>query len=259
MDTTTRTLPSIVLVPGHWLGAWSWDQVAHELRARGHHVTAVTLPGLDPADPDRAAATLDQQADALRRAVRHAAPEGSSVILVAHSGAGFPASVLLDREPAAVARVVYVDSGPVSDGSVFDPALPTEVAEVPLPPLEQLAEQASLEGLSERDLQLFRDRAVPEPAPVARAQVRLSNPARLDVPSTIIACSIPAAVMMQMAREGHPMMAEVAGLRDLEVVDLPTGHWPMWSRPSDLAAAIAEAAAPAPRIVVEALNRRTGA
>lgn len=47
---------------------------------------------------------------------------------------------------------------------------------------------------------------------------------------------------MQMAREGHAMMAEVAALRDLELVDLPTGHWPMWSRPTDLAAAIATAA-----------------
>ena len=49
---------------------------------------------------------------------------------------------------------------------------------------------------------------------------------------------------MQLAREGHPMMAEVATLRDLELVDLPTGHWPMWSRPADLAAAIAHTAAP---------------
>ncbi len=48
--------------------------------------------------------------------------------------------------------------------------------------------------------------------------------------------------MMQMARDGHPMMAEVATLRDLELVDLPTGHWPMWSRPTDLASAIANAA-----------------
>jgi len=46
-----------------------------------------------------------------------------------------------------------------------------------------------------------------------------------------------------MARQGHPMMAEVATLRDLELVDLPTGHWPMWSRPADLASAIANAAA----------------
>jgi len=75
-----------------------------------------------------------------------------------------------------------------------------------------------------------------------RETVRLNNDSRRDIPSTIIACSYPAEVMMQMAHEGHPMMAEVATLRDLELVDLPTGHWPMWSRPTDLASAIANAA-----------------
>ena len=37
------------------------------------------------------------------------------------------------------------------------------------------------------------------------------------------------------------MFAEVSRLRDLELVDLPTGHWPMWSRPADLANAVAAA------------------
>jgi len=83
---------------------------------------------------------------------------------------------------------------------------------------------------------------VPEPGPVMREHVYLPNDARRDVPATIIACSYPSEVMMQMAREGHPMMAEVTALRDLDLVDLPTGHWPMWSRPTDLAAAIAAAA-----------------
>ena len=43
----------IVLVPGFWLGGWAWDEVAAALRADGHTVTAVTLPGLESADADR--------------------------------------------------------------------------------------------------------------------------------------------------------------------------------------------------------------
>jgi len=240
MDTTTRTSPAIVLVPGHWLGAWAWDAVAADLRGRGHQVTAVTLPGLDPDDPHRASTTVGQQADALRSAVDAAAADGSSVVLVVHSGAGYPASVLLDRDPTAVARVVYVDSGPSADGSAVDASVPPETEEVPLLQFEQLP--ASLDGLSDDDLKRFRERAVAEPASVMRETVHLNNDSRRDVPSTIIASSYPSEVMMQMAREGHPMMAEVATLRDLELVDLPTGHWPMWSRPADLASAIANAA-----------------
>ena len=35
----------VVLVPGYWLGAWAWDEIAAALRADGHEVTALTLPG----------------------------------------------------------------------------------------------------------------------------------------------------------------------------------------------------------------------
>jgi pimeloyl-ACP methyl ester carboxylesterase len=40
----------IVLVPGFWLGAWAWDEVVDALRADGHDVTALTLPGLESPD-----------------------------------------------------------------------------------------------------------------------------------------------------------------------------------------------------------------
>ena len=51
------TSAPIILVPGFWLGAWAWDDVAASLRADGHHVTALTLPGLEAADADRSAIT----------------------------------------------------------------------------------------------------------------------------------------------------------------------------------------------------------
>jgi pimeloyl-ACP methyl ester carboxylesterase len=62
----------IVLVPGFWLGAWAWDDVATALRADGHDVTALTLPGLDPADADRASVTLADHVEAICGAVREA-------------------------------------------------------------------------------------------------------------------------------------------------------------------------------------------
>ncbi|GAA3861248.1 alpha/beta hydrolase [Leifsonia kafniensis] len=240
METNAPTLTSLVLVPGHWLGGWAWDAVAAELRDRGHYVIAMTLPGLDPDDPDRTSRGLVDQVDALRSAVRGAGADGSPVVLVVHSGAGFPASVFLDEDPTAVSRIIYVDSGPSADGAVFDASVPPDQREAPLPSFEQLV--ASLDGLSEEDLELFRQRAVPQPATVMRTPVRLTNESRRDVPSTIVACSYPSEAIMQMAREGNPMMAEVANLRDLELVDLPTGHWPMWSRPTDLAVTISNAA-----------------
>ena len=43
----------------------------------------------------------------------------------------------------------------------------------------------------------------------------------------------------------HPEWAFLAGLpelRNVTWVDLPTSHWPMWSRPAELAAIIGEVA-----------------
>jgi pimeloyl-ACP methyl ester carboxylesterase len=141
-----------------------------------------------------------------------------------------------------VRRVVWVDSGPVAPGSVYAPDLPEGVVELPLPPFDVLAQQASLEGLSAEALERFRARAVPEPGSVLRQPVELTNDARRTVPTTLVCCSLPSA-QVELARAGHPMFAEVAHLEHLDVVDLPTGHWPMWSRPGDLATAIASAAA----------------
>ena len=49
-------------------------------------------------------------------------------------------------------------------------------------------------------------------------------------------------MLKTMANGGPPFHTELGDLHDLTYVDLPTGHWPMFSRPKDLAVAIAEAA-----------------
>jgi pimeloyl-ACP methyl ester carboxylesterase len=235
--------PHVVLVPGFWLGAWAWDAVVDELRAHGHRATAVTLPGLHAAEPARGGVTWADQVDALSAIVEHAGP---GVVLVAHSGAGSVASGVLDRDPAAVERVIYVDSGPSADGAVYDPEMEPELDEVPLPSFAELtAKGVSLAGLTEADLAEFRRRAVPEPGRVIHEPIHLGNERRRAVPSTVIACSISAATVAELARQRHPMFAEVAQLSNLSYLDLPTGHWPMFSRPRDLAEAIIAATQPA--------------
>jgi pimeloyl-ACP methyl ester carboxylesterase len=79
---------------------------------------------------------------------------------------------------------------------------------------------------------------------VLRQSVELNNDARLKVPTTVVCCSLPSTQLMALAEAGHPMFAEVTNLENLELVDLPTGHWPMWSRPADLAQVLAAAASP---------------
>ncbi len=101
----------IVLVPGFWLGAWAWDEVAAALRTDGHDVTALTLPGLESVDVDRSSIGLSDHVDAICAAVSAA---GAPVVLAVHSGAGAPGYVVTDRIPEQIAAMVYVDTGPAS-------------------------------------------------------------------------------------------------------------------------------------------------
>ncbi|MDQ1056016.1 pimeloyl-ACP methyl ester carboxylesterase [Arthrobacter sp. SORGH_AS 212] len=240
--TTTANPPLILLIAGHWLGAWAWDEVLGHLAPGNARAIAMTLPGLDGDDPQRAARTLDDQSAAVLDVITQlGVTEDQPATLVAHSGANAPVSLVLDQHPELVHRVVWVDSGPVATGSAFGPGLPEDVEELPLPSFDVLAQQASLEGLSAEVLERFRGRAVPEPGPVLRQRVELTNNARRKVRTTLVCCSIPSAKVLELARAGHPMFAEVANIEHLDVIDLPTGHWPMWSRPRDLAKAIESA------------------
>ena len=98
-------------------------------------------------------------------------------------------------------------------------------------------------GLSEEQLARFRERAVPQPASSLRESVSLQDDRRLDVPGTIVCTAFPAADYRSYAEQGMPFLAGVLQYRRLELVDLPTGHWPMWSRPAELADIVARAAA----------------
>lgn len=235
----TEDSQTVILVAGHWLGSWAWAEVISHLTSGSVNAVAVTLPGFDMHDADRASRTLDDQAAAIVNVItQYEGSDKHPVTIVAHSGANAPVSLVLEHYPELVNHVIWVDSGPVASGTVFAPELPGEVTELPLPDFDTLAQQASLEGLSAEALEGFRAKAVPVPAPVLREPVSLSNDRRRQIPATFVCCSLSSAQIREMVQAGHPMFAEVAHLECIDYVDLPTGHWPMWSRPVDLARAI---------------------
>jgi pimeloyl-ACP methyl ester carboxylesterase len=224
----------IVLIPGFWLDGASWDEVAGPLRDAGHSVHALTLPGKESADADRAGIGLRDHVDAVVSVV-DSLP--GPVVLVGHSGGGAIAHAVVDARPDAVARVVYVDSGPLGDGGVINDELPVVGDEVPLPDWS-VFEEEDLVDLDDTLRERFRSIAVPEPAGVTSDRQVLGDPRRYDVPVTVICCEFPTAMMRRLMAEGHPYVAELAKVRDAELVDLPTGHWPQLTRPRELAEAI---------------------
>jgi pimeloyl-ACP methyl ester carboxylesterase len=225
----------IILVPGFWLGGWAWDEVVDALRADDQDVTALTLPGLESVDADRSGITMADHVEAIADAVRTA---GSPVVLAVHSGAGASGYGASDLVPELIAAMVYVDSAPAS--GPLDPSF--EGVELPLPSAEDLAAEENLDGLTEEQLATFRARAVPEPAGAVREAARLTNDARLDVPSTIICTGFPSDQVKAAVQEGYNWLGGLRELRNVTWIDLPTSHWPMWSRPQELAALIGDLA-----------------
>lgn len=225
----------IVLVPGFWLGAWAWDEVADGLRDKGFDVVALTLPGLDGGSTDvgpvehadAIAAALDRDAD--RR------------ILVVHSGAATSGTVVLDRHPDLIDHVVYVDTAPVVDGFAMDPNLGTPTLTLDTVWDGEFA-GGNMRDLTDAQLATFRERALPQPGRTVSEPVALGNRARLDVPGTVVCTAFPAEDYQKYAEDGMDFLAGVLEHTTLRYVDLPTGHWPMWSKPAELTETIAGAA-----------------
>jgi pimeloyl-ACP methyl ester carboxylesterase len=226
----------IILVPGFWLGAWAWDEVVDLLRDDGHDVTALTLPGLESKEADRSSITLQDHVDAIVGALE---ATNEPAVLVVHSAAGFSGYVASDQAPERIAAMVYVDTAPGK------PPLDPEFADAEKPlDWESVSEEENLVGLSEEQLATFRERAVPVPGAMLREGYAFTNDARRDIPSTIIATGFTAEDYRTYASE-HPDWAFLAGipeLRNVTWVDLPTSHWPMWSKPNDLARIIGDVA-----------------
>jgi pimeloyl-ACP methyl ester carboxylesterase len=224
----------VILIPGFWLDASSWGEVTPTLRHAGHRVHALTLPGLESVDADRSGIGLRDHIDAVIAVVDTL---NDPVVLVGHSGGGAIAHAVADSRPDRVARVVYVDSGPLGDGRSINDQLPVVDGEVPLPDWS-LFDDEDLVDLDDELREVFRARAVPEPAGVACDAQVLHDPRRYGVPTTVIACEISSETLKGLIEGGHPFVAELAGMHDVEYVDLPTGHWPQFTRPAELGQAI---------------------
>jgi len=233
----------IILIPGLWLDGSSWDEVVPALEEAGHRTHPLTLPGMESKDADRAGITLRDHVDAVVGVIDSFDPAGGKVVLVGHSGGGAIAHAAVDARPERVARVVYVDSGPLGEGGLINDELPAADGEVPLPDWS-LFEAEDLVDLDPEMREAFRERAIPSPARVTSDRQQLSDERRYDVPVTVIACEFSSAMIREWMEQNHPAVRELGKIRDVDYIDLPTGHWPQFTRPEELGRAILASVGP---------------
>jgi pimeloyl-ACP methyl ester carboxylesterase len=227
----------IILIPGLWLDGSSWDAVTAALEQAGHRTHALTLPGMESKDADRSRITLRDHVGAVVEVIDSLDPADGKVVVVGHSAGCGIAHAAVDARPDRVARAVYVGGFPTGDGDAVADGFPVENGDVPLPDWSAFEEQ-DLVDLDDEGRRSFRERAIPSPAQVIRDPQRLSDERRYDVPVTVIATEFTSAMLREWIERGLAPVREFARIRDVEHVDLPTGHWPQFTRPEELARAI---------------------
>ena len=220
-----------VLVPGLWLDASSWSAVLPHLESAGHTVTPLTLPG-------NRETTLPDWVDAVTEAI-DAAP--GPVILVGHSAGCGLAYAAADTRPVGIKRLVLIGGFPLPDGMpLLNAEFPAAEGYVPLPNLSVFSDE-DLAGLDDAARAAFRRDAVPVPERVLAGTIKLRDDRRLQIPVTAICTEYSATDLQSLAEEGFAPTTELPRL-DVSYVDLPTGHWPQFSRPSDLAQVLLDTA-----------------
>jgi pimeloyl-ACP methyl ester carboxylesterase len=222
---------NIFLIAGLWLDASVWDTVAHELDDLGHHAVPVTLPG-QGAPP--ANATLADQRAAVLTAIDGAEGPG---LVVGHSASSTLAWMAADARPQVVVRVVMVGGFPAGDGDpYFGTGFPVVDGAMPFPGWEPFA-GPDCADLDEAGRESIAAAAIPVPVGVVSATVDLRDPRRLDIPVTVLCPEFSPAQAREWVDGGQA--PELARARNVRYVDIDSGHWPMFTRPAELARLLA--------------------
>ncbi len=233
-------MAAFLLVPGAWLGGWCWRDVASPLQAGGHAVIAATLTGLgERAHLLRPDIGLDTHVtdimDLLHQRDLH------DVTLVGHSYGGTVITAVAERVPDRVRRLVYLDASVPRDGEsnndVIGPAHAAALRSAAdahgdgwrVPPDASVGD-----GLPDALRRWVTSRLTPHPLRPFGEPVVVRSQAAAALPRTFIRTSVQSVLYAELLER-----ARKAGW---SCRDLRGGHYPMFTEPQLVAAALAELA-----------------
>ena len=222
----------IILIAGLWLPRSIWADVVAELEGLGHRAFPVALPGVDDASTT---ATLDDQVAAALEAVDGA----DRPMVVGHSAACTLAWIVADQRPDAIHSVVMIGGVPAADGEAYADFFPSVGGVMAFPGW------VPFEGPDSADLdQVARDRiaatAVSVPDGVSKGVVQLSDDRRYDLPVVLVCPEYSPEQAKKWIDAGD--VPELSRATDVSFVGIDSGHWPMVSKPAELARILATAA-----------------
>ncbi|AUG76457.1 esterase [Kitasatospora sp. MMS16-BH015] len=223
----------ILLIGGLWLDGTAWDAVVPALEALGHRPQAVTLPGQGDG---RSSATLDDQVAAVLAAVDEAA---EPPLIVAHSAACTLGWLAVDARPDRVAKLALIGGFPNGDGQPYADFFEIRDGAMPFPGWGPF-EGADSADLTPEHRQRIAAEAIPVPEQVANGVVRLTDERRYEVPVVVICPEFTPAQAREWIAAGEG--PELVRAERVEFVDIDSGHWPMFTKPAELARLLDETA-----------------
>jgi pimeloyl-ACP methyl ester carboxylesterase len=224
----------MLLIAGLWLDGSAWDEVVPTLAALGHRPVPLTLPGQGDGG---ASATLDDQVAAVLAAIDSSSEKP---MVVGHSAACTLAWLAADARPEKVATVVLIGGFPSADGEPYADLFELKDGAMPFPGWDPFEGPDSAD-LNEEARRSIASAAIPVPERVAKGVVRLVDERRFDVPVVLVCPEFTPAQAQDWISAGD--VPELAKAKHLDFVDIDSGHWPMISKPAELARLLAAAAA----------------
>jgi pimeloyl-ACP methyl ester carboxylesterase len=219
-----------LLIAGLWLDGSAWDAVVPQLRELGHQAVPIWLPGQGA--PPVAATLADQHAAVLAAADAAAGP----VVVVGHSAASTLAWMAADARPDKVAAVVMIGGFPSADGEAYASFFEVTDGVMAFPGWGPF-EGPDAADLDEQQRRRIADAAIPVPEAVAKGVVQLRDERRWDVPVTLICPEFSPAQAREWIDGGE--VPELSKARQIDYADIDSGHWPMFTRPAELAGLLA--------------------
>ena len=236
---TAVGMARFILIPGAWLGAWAWKDVVPLLQAKGHSAYPITLTGMgERVHLANKEVGMETAAQDVLNVIRY--NELEDFVLVGHSFAGKVAAVVADRAHDKVQKVIYLDSFRPDKVETpqggFDPsgefgALPPGQFAHPL--TEAIVDRIGSDVKGETRTWMM-SLATPWPAKMAKDPLTLSADYDWKKESYVF-CTL----------TGDPVDEIIAGKwgelhGPLKVIE--TGHWPMITKPGELASDLIELA-----------------
>ena len=223
---------TFVLVPGAWMGAWAWKEVTPILENAGHSAYPVTLTGMGErvhlATKDTGMETAIQD---VLNTIKYNGIE--DFVLVGHSFAGKVAAAVADRVHEKVVKVIYLDAFRPervrTQQGAFDPvreygSLPQGSYAIPL--TEEIVDRIG-KDITGSKRGWMMSMSTPWPVRLATDPIMLSENYD-DVKEAYVFCSL----------SGDPVDEIIAGKwgrleGPYRIIE--TGHWPMITKPEELA------------------------